>query len=179
MVKIGNVELRGNLTLGPMAGVTDFAFRALCRQQGAALTTSEMGSARALVYRDEKTKALIANTIFMNEGCGYRLQEGFVDKVNTYYDAQPQNRDFADGETVDVINQWANDHTEGMIPKVLDETTFNPSAVSYLLNALYFRGIWSSPFKKEDTKNEPFGGGDEVPMMRKDDAELLYAENDL
>jgi serpin B len=128
---------------------------------------------------DEKTKALIANTIFVNEGCGYRLQEGFVDKVNTYYDAQPQNRDFADGETVDVINQWANDHTEGMIPKVLDETTFNPSAVSYLLNALYFRGIWSSPFKKEDTKNEPFGGGDEVPMMRKDDAEILYAENDL
>ena len=59
---------------------------------------------------DEKTKALIANTIFVNEGCGYRLQEGFVDKVNTYYDAQPQNRDFADGETVDVINQWANDH---------------------------------------------------------------------
>ena len=54
---------------------------------------------------DEKTKALIANTIFVNEGCGYRLQEGFVDKVNTYYDAQPQNRDFADGETVDVINQ--------------------------------------------------------------------------
>ena len=128
---------------------------------------------------DEKTKALIANTIFVNEGCGYRLQEGFVDKVNTYYDAQPQNRDFADGETVDVINQWANDHTEGMIPKVLDETTFNPSAVSYLLNALYFRGIWSSPFNKEDTKNEPFGGGDEVPMMRKDDAEILYAENDL
>jgi serpin B len=128
---------------------------------------------------DEETKALIANTIFVNEGCGYRLQEGFVDKVNTYYDAQPQNRDFADGETVDVINQWANDHTEGMIPKVLDETTFNPSAVSYLLNALYFRGIWSSPFKKEDTKNEPFGGGDEVPMMRKDDAEILYAENDL
>ena len=128
---------------------------------------------------DDRTEAYIANTIFVNEGCGYRLQEGFMDKVNTYYDAQPQNRDFADGETVDVINQWANDHTEGMIPKVLDETTFNPSAVSYLLNALYFRGIWSSPFKKEDTKNEPFGGGDEVPMMRKDDAEILYAENDL
>lgn len=127
---------------------------------------------------DEKTKALIANTIFVNEGCGYRLQEGFVDKVNTYYDAQPQNRDFYDGETMDVINQWANDHTMGMIPKVLDEKTFDPTAVSYLLNALYFKGIWSSPFKKENTQDEPFGGGDEVPMMHMEKS-IGYAENDL
>ena len=60
---------------------------------------------------DDRTKALIANTIFVNEGLGYRLQEGFIDKANTYYDAQPQNRDFNDGETMDVINQWASDHT--------------------------------------------------------------------
>ena len=59
MVKIGNVELRGNLTLGPMAGVTDFAFRGVCHALGAALTTTEMVSARALTYHDEKTKELL------------------------------------------------------------------------------------------------------------------------
>ena len=59
MVKIGNVELHGNLTLGPMAGVTDFAFRGVCRGLGAALTTTEMVSAKALVYHDEKTKELL------------------------------------------------------------------------------------------------------------------------
>ena len=59
MVKIGNVELDGNLTLGPMAGVTDFAFRGVCRRLGAALTTTEMVSAQALVYKDEKTKSLL------------------------------------------------------------------------------------------------------------------------
>ena len=128
---------------------------------------------------DEKTKAMIANTIFVNEGCGFRLQEGFVDKVNTYYDAQPQNRDFNDGETMNVINQWASDHTMGMIPTVLDTLTFDPTAISYLLNALYFKGMWSSPFRKENTQDEPFGGGEEVPMMHKYDTKLLYAENDL
>ena len=128
---------------------------------------------------DEKTKAMIANTIFVNEGCGFRLQEGFVDKVNTYYDAQPQNRDFNDGETMNVINQWASDHTMGMIPTVLDTLTFDPTAISYLLNALYFKGMWSSPFRKENTQDEPFGGGEEVPMMHKNDVGLLYAENDL
>ena len=59
MVKIGNVEICGPLTLAPMAGVTDAPFRALCRAQGAALTCTEMVSAKALVYHDEKTKQLL------------------------------------------------------------------------------------------------------------------------
>lgn len=59
MVKIGNVEIAGKLTLAPMAGVTDAAFRAVCRVQGAALTCTEMVSAKALVYKDEKTKSLL------------------------------------------------------------------------------------------------------------------------
>ena len=128
---------------------------------------------------DEGTKALIANTIFVNEGLGYRLQEGFIDKANTYYDAQPQNRDFNDGETMDVINQWVNDHTMGMIPKVLNEDSFHPDVVSYLLNALYFKGMWSNPFRKDMTRNESFGGGEEVPMMHKMGQEFQYTENDL
>lgn len=59
MVKIGDIEINGRFTLAPMAGVSDFAFRAVCREQGAALTTSEMVSAKALVYKDEKTKSLL------------------------------------------------------------------------------------------------------------------------
>ena len=59
MVKIGNVELNGRVTLAPMAGVTDFAFRGVCHRLGAALTTTEMVSARALTYKDEKTKTLL------------------------------------------------------------------------------------------------------------------------
>lgn len=128
---------------------------------------------------DEKTKSLIANTIFVNEGLGYVLQDDFIKKANDYYNAQPQNRDFNDGETMDVINQWASDHTEGMIPKVLSEDTFKPEAVSYLLNALYFKGMWSNPFDAAETKDEPFGGGEAVPMMHKTDTEFEYAENDL
>jgi len=128
---------------------------------------------------DAKTKSFIANTIFVNEGLGYHLQDGFIQKANDYYSAQPQNRDFKDGETMDVINQWASDHTMGMIPEVLNEQSFNPGAVSYLLNALYFKGAWSSPFDMAETKDESFGGGDAVPMMHKTGAEFEYTENDL
>ncbi len=58
-MKIGDIELGGRVVLAPMAGVTDFAFRRICREQGAALTTTEMVSAKALVYKDEKTKSLL------------------------------------------------------------------------------------------------------------------------
>ncbi len=59
MVRIGNVEIPGLLALGPMAGVTDMAFRTICREMGAALTYTEMVSSRALVYQDKKTRALL------------------------------------------------------------------------------------------------------------------------
>ena len=59
MVSIGPVRLEGNLTLAPMAGASDFAFRGVCRSLGAAMTTTEMVSARALVYRDAKTRELL------------------------------------------------------------------------------------------------------------------------
>ncbi len=58
-MKIGNIEIRGCFTLAPMAGVTDFAFRRICRENGAALTTTEMVSAKALVYGDKKTRELL------------------------------------------------------------------------------------------------------------------------
>lgn len=60
MVKIGNLEINGRLALAPMAGVTDLAFRQVCRELGAALTCTEMVSAKALVYRDKKTQSLLA-----------------------------------------------------------------------------------------------------------------------
>ena len=58
-MKIGNVELGGIVSLAPMAGVTDFAFRRLCRSCGAALNTTEMVSARALVYHDGRSRELL------------------------------------------------------------------------------------------------------------------------
>lgn len=59
MVNIGGTEIKGRFALAPMAGVSDFAFRQICLEHGAAVTTTEMVSARALVYNDSKTKSLM------------------------------------------------------------------------------------------------------------------------
>ena len=59
-MKIGNVEIKGKLALAPMAGVTDLAFRTICRRLGAAYTVTEMVSAKALCYQDRKTLPIMA-----------------------------------------------------------------------------------------------------------------------
>lgn len=58
-MKIGNVEIHSRLALAPMAGVTDLAFRAVCRRLGAGYTVTEMVSAKALCYQDKKTLPLL------------------------------------------------------------------------------------------------------------------------
>jgi len=58
-VNIGNIQIDGKLALAPMAGVADSAFRVICADAGAALLFTEMVSAKALTYRDKKTKALL------------------------------------------------------------------------------------------------------------------------
>ena len=59
MIQIGDIEITSKLALAPMAGVTDLAFRTICRELGAGLTYTEMVSAKALVYKDKKTRLLL------------------------------------------------------------------------------------------------------------------------
>lgn len=103
---------------------------------------------------DPLTKVLIANTIYLNKR--YELQAEFVQRAKTFYGAEPETRDFHDGKTRDVINRWGSDHTEGMIEEVLKEGEFDYDAVSYLLNAIYFKGSWAKKFDKALTQKEPF-----------------------
>jgi len=65
-MKIGNVEIKGKAVLGPMAGITDKPFRALCSEQGASLTFTEMISAKGLYYKNRNSLPLLE--VAENEG---------------------------------------------------------------------------------------------------------------
>ncbi len=62
MMQIGNFQVNNPVVLGPMAGVTDWAFRTVCAQLGADITVTEMVSSRALVYQDKKSRSLLKKT---------------------------------------------------------------------------------------------------------------------
>lgn len=58
-LKIGNVELENNILLAPMAGITDLAFRKVCKDNNCGLVETEMVSAKAVYYNDEKTMKML------------------------------------------------------------------------------------------------------------------------
>ena len=128
---------------------------------------------------DEKTRVAIANNIYVNTRWGYQLLPAFTETANQYYDATPESRDFSDGKTRDVMNQWGSDHTEGMIKEAIKEDEFNEDAVSYLLNALYFKGEWTHKFDAAQTKRYQFDRGNKEVQMMHQQSEFSYAENNV
>ena len=70
-MRIGNIEITNPIALGPMAGVTDWAFRTICAELGANLTVTEMVSSRALVYKDKKSAALLRKN--QGSACGAQI----------------------------------------------------------------------------------------------------------
>lgn len=92
-MKIKNVEIKNNLFLAPMAGITDKAFRYLCKKFGAGLTYTEMVSVKGLFYNSKNTKELLeiaenetpcAVQLFGNEPEVFRtvLKSGVLDKFD-------------------------------------------------------------------------------------------------
>ena len=70
-MRIGTIEVNNPLILGPMAGVTDWAFRTVCAEMGANITVTEMVSSRALVYKDKKSAALLRKNL--GSVCGAQI----------------------------------------------------------------------------------------------------------
>jgi len=75
------------------------------------------------------------------------------------------------------INSWCRNATDGMIPSILD--SIDPLTVAILVNAVYFKGVWSEQFEKhlsEPSFFTPAGGNKRPCTMMKRTANMLYAE---
>jgi serpin B len=128
---------------------------------------------------DEKTRVAIANNIYVNTRMDCQLLPAFTEMANQYYDATPESRDFSDGKTRDVMNQWGSDHTEGMTKEAIKEEEFNEDAMSYLLNALYFKGEWTHKFDATQTQRHQFDEGKKEVQMMHQQSEFSYAKNNV
>lgn len=128
---------------------------------------------------DKKTTLNIANAIFVDDG--WPLLDSYKADVSRYYDAAVSNLDFADGKgSLKAINGWCADHTNGMIPKILNEVS--TEMLAYLLNAMYFKSQWLEKFPKANTSDEPFktaSGAKRTVKMMKMEKSLGYAETDV
>lgn len=103
---------------------------------------------------DKATTINIADYIALN--CHYQLKDGFASTMQNYYKAGVESLDFSKASTLKRINRWCSDHTDGMIPKIIEQV--DADAVSYIMNAIYFNGTWTDKFDTRQTKLENFQG---------------------
>ena len=127
---------------------------------------------------DEKVTLNIANAIFVNKNKA-KLRAQYQQDMLDYYDAKAEALDFRASSTLGHINGWCNEKTKGMIPSILNEV--KPEAVSYLLNAIYFKADWASKFDQKNTKEETFTaekGSTKMPLMHQN-VLINYMKNDV
>lgn len=126
---------------------------------------------------DDLVDMKIANAVVLKEG--YEMKKGFGNALADYYEAYVRTMKF-DSKAVEAINDWCDEHTEGMIPEIIKKIP--DGACMFALNALYFKGEWANKFEKKDTENADFtnidGSTSKIQMMQKEDW-FDYTSNDL
>ncbi|MBR6562368.1 MAG: serpin family protein [Clostridia bacterium] len=126
---------------------------------------------------DEKCKFHIANSVWFRDHEQIVLNEDFLEKCRKNYEAEVSKEPF-DLSTVNKVNDWVKENTDGMIDKVLND--INDDVVMYLINALCFDAEWQSPYHETDIHDGKFtsinGVEREVSMMRSE--EYGYLEDD-
>ncbi|RKX30023.1 MAG: serpin family protein [Candidatus Zixiibacteriota bacterium] len=148
------------------------------------LTHQEMNEAfkgliELLVGLDDKVTMSIANSIWLRDG--FTPKQQFIKDNQQYLDAQVTSLDFGNIASANVMNQWVNDNTNGLIKQII-EPPIDPLTMLFLINALYFKGDWANQFDPEYTTQQLFflPTGTTTPcQLMKIDKQLPYYENEL
>jgi len=131
-----------------------------------------------VMQKDKSVETFIANSLWGRQGIAFN--ETYFKDMKTYYNAQISSLDFSDPKSLDMINGWIEDNTKGKIKEMLKN--LDPEAILYLINAIYFKGQWTTKFDKKDTYESNFnledGTTKKAMMMNINDEEYAYMEND-
>ncbi len=133
-----------------------------------------------LIALDPAVQLAIANSIW-HDDTDIQVHDAFLQTNEHYYDAQVAVEDFRNPATVDLINAWVDDKTNGKITNLLE--SIDDEEVMFLINAIYFKGLWATPFDPEQTEESGFnteaGIVEMVDMMSEDNMQrATYSTDD-
>jgi len=114
---------------------------------------------------DPTVQVSIANSLWAKQG--FSLKPEFQQTNQEYYKANLTQVDFTNPQAASIINNWVSQKTQGKIDRIVDQ--ISPDQVLFLINAIYFKGNWETPFDKSKTTNKTFslpdGSSKQHPMM--------------
>jgi len=114
---------------------------------------------------DQDVSFDFANCLYVNKD--YDLKTSYMNSIKNYFYADSKSLDFSNQSSLDYVNKWCSDNTNGMITSIIE--ALEPSSVSYLLNAAYFKATWMKAFDKKHTDDQEFAFEDgtvkDIKMM--------------
>lgn len=129
------------------------------------INAANQGLQNSLQKVDPNVQVLIANSLWAKQG--FSLKPEFLQTNQEYYNANLTELDFSNPQAISIINNWVSQKTQGKIDKIVDK--ISPDALLFLINAIYFKGNWKTPFDKSQTANKTFsltdGSSKQHPMM--------------
>lgn len=187
-----SVSMALGMTANGAAGETYDAMRATLGFDG--LTETEVNEAyRGLIdqlrARGRNVEWRLANSVWYEQT--FTVEPSFLNALRTNFDAEARSLDFRAPEAPRTISRWAEDETGGRIKDLIQ--SIDPLEVMFLVNAVYFKAPWTTPFEEAATRDGPFrldGGGTVTARLMMGDAtrpyftdsevqavELLYADS--
>ena len=122
--------------------------------------------------KEEKYKLHMANSIWIKEDENFSVNEAFIDTNQKCFNADVFEKAF-DKKTLREINDWVDDHTDGMIENILDEIP--EEVVMYLINALAFDAEWEEIYENTQIRKGKFQIRNEITQ----DVDFMYSEENL
>lgn len=127
--------------------------------------------------QEDKPQLQIANIIYVNDT--YNLKPEFEQVFSEVFRGAVMALDFKDKRSVNKINQWVEEKTNGEIKGIIDK--LNPDAVVAILNAIYFSDQWRREFDKYQTEEDVFyaqEGESKAQYMIHKEVEQKYYEDE-
>jgi len=130
---------------------------------------------------DPNTQYVSANSLWINSD--FSVKSAFISATKEYYGATSEVVDFSKESTVTKINKWCANKTAGKMPSIIQSIDSQERMI--LLNALYFKGNWTTPFGVGGTTSMNFkpmdGDSVKVDMMHMHSRTIhfQYCENEI
>ncbi len=124
-----------------------------------------------LLKVDKRVDVAIANSIWYQKG--FSVLPDFIKTNKDFYNAEVQGLDFASEASKNIINNWVAGNTNNRIKKMVDKIDQN--TVMFLINAIYFKGLWKYRFNPKEGVDKPFyykNGNDKLLRMMRREADF-------
>lgn len=166
------------MTYNGAKGETQQAMAKTLELQGISLPDINAANAAAIaaLQKVDDIQLTVANSLWARQDVTFNPD--FL-QTQDFYNAKVTSLDFKDPSTVNVINDWVSQSTQGKINQIVQQ--INPDHALFLINAIYFKGKWTQEFDKNKTTQQPFylttGGQKQHPLMSQS-GKYRYYENE-